>query len=1064
MAAMHFLSLPEESAMAWLSSPLARRILGAIGLLTLASPALAQGSGTIRGKVTDASARPLSDVSVSVVGTALGGITSANGDYLIVNVPAGQQQLATRRLGYNRAMKQVEVPAGATATADFTLSVTVTKLQELVVTGTAGTVERRQVGNSITTVDVADLTSKTSISSVSEILQGKTPGVVYMPGSGAVGTAGEIRIRGVGSTNGYKPAVFIDGVRYNIDDVGGYSATGGGTAGLAQSTQITSALNNLNPNDIESIEVIKGPAAATLYGAQAANGVIQIITKSGARGAQQMRWNLRGEMGTSEWHLLPDDNYTFCDAAKQAALIDPANPTLGPLWPGCQNKPVNSVITDNPLKRDPRALRTGDIMKSSLNATGGGDRYNFYFAGDRDLEQGVFYNSDNARTSIRANFGFNPSSRTDFGVRVNWSDGQLRLPIQDESANGILLSARRGEPGRVSRLGPGNEGWRSISPTQANRYKNFTRAERLTLSGTVNYTPFTWFRNRLTTGIDNTSTQAQLLFLPGDIDISQDPDAGSGANLKKIPERKIVTIDYGGTLTYNALANLTSTTSFGSQVVADKSETLEARGIGIGAVDVTLVGLLQRTLGLESYSENNSVGYYLQEQVGWNDRLFVTGALRADDHSSFGSDFDVIVYPKFSVSYIASEEPAIRRFTDMARMTSLQLRAAWGQAGTAPNAYAADQTYTVDRVTLGSTTGSALRTAAFGNPNLKPEKGTEIEVGFVAGFLRDRLSADVTYYSKRTDDMLQSIPVAASTGFLGSRLTNLGEVTNKGIEVSLNAVALQRGNLTWESNVSYATNANKLISFSVKDKILETPGGQAYGVVQQHRPGYPLGGFWVIPPLRCGIDVAPATGVRPCPTGEVGTPMLTTAGAAVFNTGDTARRYFGTSMPTRTIGVSNTVRLFKYARVYALLDHQGGHKVFNLQERNRCQAANDNCARVMELAMRIPQGTTSADSIKFKELQVYRSTAGISPEWIENGSFWKLREVSLSLDAPERFASRARAQSASLVLSGRNLAVWSPYSGVDPEVNSYGGRNFVRVDAYASPMMRRLSAMINLVY
>jgi TonB-linked SusC/RagA family outer membrane protein len=1056
-------TLPEESAMSLQSSPLARRILCAIGLLTLASPATAQGTGTIRGKVTDQNARPLSDVSVTVTGTTLGAITGATGDYMIVNVPAGQQQVQTRRLGYNRILRQVDVAAGATVTADFQLAITATKLQELVVTGTAGSVERRTVGNTITTVNVADLTNKTSISSVSEILQGKTPGVVFLPGSGAVGTAGEIRIRGVGSTNGYKPAVFIDGVRYNIDDVGGYAATGGGTAGLAQSTQVTSALNNLNPNDIESIEVIKGPAAATLYGAQAANGVIQIITKSGSRGSQQMRWTLRGEMGTSEYNLLPDDNYTFCDAAKQAATSVVGGVTV-PTWPGCQGAAMlNQVIRDNPLKRDSRALRNGDVMKASISATGGGDRYNFYFAGDRDLEQGVFYNSDNARTSIRTNFGFNPSSKTDFGVRVNWSDGQLRLPIQDESANGILLSARRGQPGRISFFtNPADTGWRTITPTQANRYKNFTRAERMTISGTVNYTPFSWFRNRLTTGFDNTSTQAQLLFLPGDIDITQDPDAGSGANLRKIPERKVLTIDYGGTITYNPRSTLSTTTSFGSQVVADKSETLEARGIGIGAVDVTLVGLLQRTLGLESYSENNSVGYYIQEQVGWNDRLFVTGALRADDHSSFGSDFDIITYPKFSVSYIASDEPSIRRFTEMAKMTSLQLRAAWGQAGTAPNAYAADQTYTVDRVTLGTTTGSALRTSAFGNPDLKPERGTEIEVGFVAGFLADRLSADVTYYSKTTDDMLQSIPVAASTGFLGTRLTNLGTVTNKGIEIAINGMPIQRANLTWEANVSYATNANKLINFAVKDKVLETPGGQAYGVVQQHRPGYPLGGFWVIPPLRCGIDAAPTT-AAPCPAGEVGTAMVTPAGAAIFNAGDTARRYFGTSMPTRTIGISNTVRLFKYARVYALLDHQGGHKVFNLQERNRCQAANDNCATVMDLAMRIPQGTTSADSIKFKELAVLRN-ASVPPQWIENGSFWKLREVSLSLDAPERFAAKARAQSASLVLSGRNLALWSPYSGVDPEVNSYGGRNFVRVDAYAMPMTRRLSAMINLVY
>ncbi len=190
--------------------------------------------------------------------------------------------------------------------------------------------------------------------------------------------------------------------------------------------------------------------------------------------------------------------------------------------------------------------------------------------------------------------------------------------------------------------------------------------------------------------------------------------------------------------------------------------------------------------------------------------------------------------------------------------------------------------------------------------------------------------------------------------------------------------------------------------------------------------------------------------------------MLTTAGAAIFNPGDTARRYMGPSAPTHEIGFANTLTLFQSVRLYALLDHKGGHKLFNLQERNRCQAANDNCWRTNNPRARFPQ--TPEDQVLADELAVYRSAAGVSPEWIQDADFIKLREVSLTVDVPSRYLRRTRAQSANIVLSARNLGLWSDYEGVDPEVNSYGGRNFVRIDAYAAPQTRRLTAAINFTY
>jgi TonB-dependent SusC/RagA subfamily outer membrane receptor len=327
--------------------------LATAALLCVSSGRLeAQATGTVRGRVVETgSQQPVSDVQVSIIGTTLGAITNASGEFAIINVPAGEQRIRVRRLGFRAADQAVTVTAGATVTANFTLAPSALSSSRSLLPGPRG--RGAPDGRELDHPGRCRGTDREELDHVGlRGPAGKTPGVTILPGSGAAGTAGEIRIRGAGSTSGYQPVVFIDGIRYNISDLGGFSATGGGTAGLAQSAQVTSALNWLNPNDIESIEVIKGPAASTLYGAEAANGVIQIITKKGARGQQQLRWGFRAERGENEWKLRPADNYTTCDAVKQAATVSASDPS--PLWPGCQGLPVNTVITGNPMMDDPR--------------------------------------------------------------------------------------------------------------------------------------------------------------------------------------------------------------------------------------------------------------------------------------------------------------------------------------------------------------------------------------------------------------------------------------------------------------------------------------------------------------------------------------------------------------------------------------------------------------------------------------------------------------------------------------------------------------------------------------
>lgn len=1008
--------------------PRFRRLLIAAVAAAPFAMAGAQSTGSIRGRVTEtAGQRPIADVQILVVGTGSGALSNANGEFVILNVPAGAQTVRIRRIGFVPAERAVTVAAGAPVQLDVSLAQSLTQLEQLVITGTAGAAERRTLGNSITTVNVAELNEKTTVLNVSEVLQSKTPGVTLLVGSGAPGTAGEFRIRGAGSISGYRPVVFIDGVRYNIDDLGNFAATGAGLAGLAQSSQTTSALDLISPNDIESIEVIKGPAAATLYGAEAANGVIQIITKKGTRGQQALRWSFRGERGETSWELDTPINYTTCDSVKLSAA-------QAATWPGCAGKALGTVMTDEPMRRDPGALRTGDLQRLSMSVRGGGDRYSLYLAGDRDTDEGVFFNSFNNRKSTRANFTFNPTDVADFQINTSFIQTNLRLPMQDESANGLLLSAARGKPGRTVPR-PTLDGWSTIEPERANKYNNQTRSERLTLGGTINFNPWPWFRNRFTAGLDNTTSQAQLLFLPGD------EGAPTGANAQRTPIAKVYTIDYAGNVAYDLTSALQSTTSFGTQIVSNRTETLSGTGVGLGAPDVTLIGTATTTSSTSSFSENNSVGYYFQEQLAWNNRLFVTGAVRADDNSSFGKNFDLIFYPKASLSYVVSEEPGLSNLFRTWRVNSLKLRAAWGAAGRAPSPYSAEQTYTIDRATLGATTGSALRTSSYGNPDLKPERGQEIELGFDAGLLNERVGIDFTFYNKTTSDMLVFVPVKPSTGFPTSRLTNLGEVSNRGIELALSATLLQREQALWDSRLSVATTRNRLESFDIPGKVSETPSGQAYGAVQQHRPGYPMGGYWAQSPRR----------------NPDGSPVLNSAGAVQFDTA----KFIGPSSPTREIGFANTVTLFRNVRLYALLDYKGGFYLFNLKERNRCQSFNDNCARNNDPRARFPK--TAADSLLNKELAVWRN-ATPAALWIEQADFVKLRELSLTYTVPPRWVAAARASGASVIVSGRNLSLWSDYSGIDPEVNSYGGRLFVRTDAYASPMTRRLSVAVNLTY
>jgi TonB-linked SusC/RagA family outer membrane protein len=879
-----------------------------IGLLlaVLAVRAEAQATGSIRGTVVQAATnRPLSSAQVFIPGTNRNTLTNAAGEFLLLNVPVGAQTVRADLIGFSSQEQRVTVVADQPVLVTFTLSVDAVALDEIVVTGTAGATSKRTLGNSITKVDASTITQQTAITNLTELLQAKTPGLQIVTNSGTLGATAEIRIRGAGSLTQTKPVVFIDGVRFSTEDLGSFTPSGAGSSSF--SGQATSAFDFINPNDIESIEVVKGPAAATLYGAEAANGVIQIITKKGRRGEQSVRWDLRTEYGQNEWALEIPDNYTTCAQARIAAVDAAGNPT----WPGCQGLSPGTVIRDNPLRRDPAALRNGDIRRVALSARGGGERFSYYFAGDFTGENGIFYNNYNDRSSLRANFTAHPNDWLDVFVTSAYSRANLRLPVGDESAQGMLLSAFRGRPGLVT-TNPLNAGWWSTRAEQANAYDNTTKSDRLTLGTTISVAPVSWLRNRLTLGLDYTASLAQVLSPPGSVDADFGGFGSLGAVAQRVPRNYLYTIDYTGSIDRHLTADLTSTTSFGAQAVSRKYEVINATGTGLGAPDIGLISSAATTVGGSGYSENRSLGLFVQEQIGWKDRLFVTGAVRADDNSSFGESFDWIYYPKLQFSWVLSDEPVVARLFDAVRVNSFKLRTAWGQAGQAPAPFSATQTYQVSQsVRPDGTVVTGLQARSYGNPDLKAERGSEIELGFDAGLFQDRVGIEFTYYQKRMRDVIVSQSAPGSSGFAGTFygpatqaiLRNLGETVNSGVELQLSATPIVIPALAWQANLSLATNKNELVEFG-DTRTEMIVGGQSYGSLQRHREGYPIAGYWAQLPSR----------------DENGRPIPLTATTVRLE----PLSYLGPVVPTREISFSNTFTVLRDFRLFTLLDYKGG--------------------------------------------------------------------------------------------------------------------------------------------
>ena len=993
-------------------------------LLATAVPLAAQATGTIRGRVTDAAnQRALAGANVTAGGRTT--VTNAEGNYT-VTVPAGAVTVRVSTLGYAGSSRTVNVAAGQSATADFALSASAINLEGLVITGTAGAQERREIGNAVTQVNAADITDKAPISTVTQLLQGRAPGLTIMQPSGSVGTAASFRIRGTGSLQaGNQPIFYIDGVRMYA---GGQTSFGVGGQG-------SSFLDALNPDDIESIEVIKGPAAATLYGAEAAAGVIQVITKKGRTGRQSLTFSSKAEMGTNSWEEPMLTQYTLCDQANQRLkYLRPGGVASNPAdslfaFTGCQGVPVNTILTDQPLRR--QGLQTGDIRTLNAGVRGGGERFSFYVSGDREEEEGIFVNNFFNRTSGRANFFATPSDYLDVTANLQLSTTEVQLPLNDNASSGWMRNAYRGKPGWFIQGTSYAEGWLGLGPEQMSLFDNQRNGDRFILGMTANYQPTKWLRNRLTAGLDaNQYRNIEFYKIDETGRAPYGAIAATGAKYVYQPELRLWTLDYAGTISNNLRSDLTSNLSFGMQLNANKSRNWQVNCEGLLSNQLTDCDQTRTRQVFEGFSEQNSLGYFVQEQIGWRDRLHVTGALRIDDNSAFGNEFSLVAYPKASVAWVISEEP----FFNVSAFDNLKLRAAWGQAGNSPAPFTATRSFTGAVVAVDQSLESpvsTIRAGAYGNPNLKAETGSELELGFDASLFEGRVGAEVTYYNKSTFDALIGVPVIPSSGFGGSILQNIGEINNRGLELSVFGTPVQGRNVVWETQVGFSTNRNEFVEFGDTSLAGFTVG---YSSSQRIAEGFPMAGYWARKPL---LDA----------NGNV--QIVGASRQALLE--DTAV-FIGSAIPTKEASLTNTVTLFGTLRLYAFMDYKGGHYLFNMTQQTR------NLDRVSDVT------NLPADQTDSTQYYLLRTSANIH-SYIQPADFIKLRELSATYTVPQRVTRRFGTDNLSFSLAGRNLStLWTRYPGPDPEVNIEGADAFTRGDYMSTPMLRRVVATVSVSF
>jgi TonB-linked SusC/RagA family outer membrane protein len=1052
-------------------------VSAAVAILTFRGELYAQGS-TITGKVTaQVSGGPLADTRVLVLSTTVSATTGEDGSFTLRNVPAGSVQLQALRVGYRSEKQTVVVPANGSVTANFAMTVAVAQLDEVVTTAT-GQQRRAEIGNAVSTLgDVGKMVENTTVPNIGTLMAAKSSGVQVLP-SNMTGGAPVIRIRGLSSISlSNAPIWIVDGIRYES-----------GTTSLNGQTNF-SMLNSLSTEEIEDIEIVKGPSAATLYGTAAANGVVVVTTKKGRAGSA--KWAITAERG-----LVQDKNDYFDMYAnfghapgaapgsppircKIATMVTSANPG--------GNCISDSITTYNLMKDDALTfVKTGQRSLYGASVSGGSEQLRYFLSSDIDDETGPIempkfeidrFNAQgisvrpewlHPKAATKLNFRGNLSAAITPKLDLNFNSGfarnENRIPPSGSALEamyyvGMQNYGYKGCPGGVAPCGL-DKNPMAVDTVPLNEYFQYAPGDvmqrfrpqivqRTTMSLNSNWRPYSWMLNDGTIGMDLANRDNADLCRKGECAPTGTIRQGSVSDTKT--NRRTLSAKASSTGSWIARPWLNLKTTLGGDYTHIEEDFVSSTGTVLPPGGSTVSQASTRTGTQQWPVAEKTLGLFAQEVAAIRDRLFLTVAARSDQNSAFGTKFQSILYPKASLSWIMSDESF---FPQWDFVNNFRLRAAYGTSGVQPRRTDGLVTFTagnqnIPTRTAGATSGSGADTPALtadqlGNPDLRPEKSSEFETGFETQLFTSRVHFDYNYYFKKTKDALIQVDIAPSSAAPQlSPLRNIGSTQNTGHEMQLNAQLLDTRRLAWDITLTASHESNEVVDLGIdpvtgEDRILN-PGGSS-----RQLKGYPINSRW----FR-GYHYADANGDGVLQLNEV--------------TVDSAFSYMGYAFPRDIFSIQQGLDLFnRQLHFSALFDYRGG---FTLQDGGNnfqcgtgpfaCRETEDPTAPLQWQARNIAKvnGTTINGTR-------YTTTAGYNM----NGQFWKFREFSMSYQLPALARKYIRAQTGStIVFAARNLHTWTAYTGIDPEEFDSGSSD-TQSNFQSAPPARYLTLRLNLKY
>jgi TonB-linked SusC/RagA family outer membrane protein len=1000
----------------------------------------------ITGRVTASTGEPLSAVTVQVVGTTAGALTNDQGQFTVVVPQQAGGTLRFRRIGYQQ--REVAITAGQNE-VNVALTRDVLQLEQVVVTGQTTTLSTRNATTAVSVVGGNEVTRAPS-QSIEQALQGKVLGAKIDMNSGAPGGGGQIQIRGVTSVLGNgQPLIVVDGVIFSNE---GYSSgsnaiTGAGGSGIATSQDaVVNRLSDLNPNEIESVEVLKSAAATALYGSRASNGVVVIRTKRGVAGATRV--NLVQRVGTqnmlrklgqrqfSSVDQILDIPYGNGESGEDALDALFPNGTI----PASANYDIESQFYDN---RSPS-------YATILSLSGGNERTQFFssFTNDhetglaprtgRDLQAGRFNVDQQFSSRWRASFGIN-ATRNDLNRGISNNDNGGISPIYNFAYSPFVIDYGAKDANGNYVVNPfGGGGAATSNPFQTfNNLKANEQVYRTTGSANTTYNVIESEQHRLALNLQggfDRFQQSSVINSPAFLQF--EPNDNFLGTLVNSDIRQL-NYNFNGNVTHTftpgAWASFTTAAGAGYERQGGDVGRVRARGIQPGITNPYTTSAAQAldTFG-DGFIFRDQFATITEQILALNEKLAINAGVRFDRSSSYGERDKWYAFPRASASYLL-ETPFVPS------LDNIKVRASLGQTGNRPR-------FTDRFLVLGS--GNAIggqtalvRPGTVNNPLIKPERLRETEFGADLQAFGGRAVLEATVYNRTITDLLFTAPAAPSSGF-NTLVLNTGELANRGLELGLQMIPLQSRAATWTSRINFQSNRQEVNDLppSIPRFVVGGSFGAAFGR-NVLASGYRTTLIWGNSPRNPTTLEALPVGFLADTTKRSGTDYVVR---------DTI---LGDANPDFLMNFNNSVEFGRFT-VSALIDWRKGGLVANMTHTLFDEGGTSRDYDDASPRADMPKGEYN-----------WRGWAGGNDArvYLEDGSNVRLREVQVAFNAPQSFARRIRANSLRVSLQGRNLLMLTDYWGYDPEFNNFGNTNLNRfIDLAPFPASRQFSVQFDL--